>query len=26
MMKRLGYPLNRADAAGWTPDQLGIKE
>ena len=26
MMKRLGYPLNRADAEGWTPDQLGIKE
>ncbi len=26
MMKKLGYPLNRADAAGWTPDQLGIKE
>lgn len=26
MMKKLGYPLNRADAAGWTPDQLGIRE
>jgi aryl sulfotransferase len=26
MMKLLGYPLNRADSAGWTPDQLRAPE
>lgn len=26
MMKALGYPLNRADAEGWTPDHLHTPE
>lgn len=26
MMKALGYPLNRAEADGWTPDKLHVPE
>ena len=26
MMKALGYPLNRADSEGWTPDKLRVPE